>query len=430
MHTFVNIPRTKVSKWKDQNRQSNTIQSGLTTIIMKKNITIDIFGQRYAIDEKAYELLNRYLDSVKRYYANAEGGEKTADNIERRIAELLRNKKSEGATVVTLEDVRDIIGKIGNPYETDYDTQQDSDAYAAQDAYDSTDTTEEYRSNGILDGLKGRYLYRDTDDKVLGGVCSGVANFIGSDSPAMVRLATVVLFFALLYLGNLFDIQTAWTLPLIYIIMWAIVPLPRSTEDRLKMKGQEVTPENINEERLKEHSDDREAAIRRNSNNNGCLSLLLKTALILLLLPFLFAFSVCAFVVFAAILVLINVPSSVFPYWTDADGALEAAFISDNSGMMLTVIFSILVLIAIPVYFIIKALRHDSKGFTSRTAFITLLVWIVFLVITIVSGISLTMNYKKLQRDYRQQQHLMQVQDTVDTQEDDTGETDTIGWQE
>lgn len=393
---------------------------------MKKNITINIFGQLYAIDEDAYELLNRYLDSVKRYYANAEGGEEIADDIEHRVAELLWNRKSEGATVVAIEDIRDIIEKIGNPDEIDYAPQQDSDAKAVHDA----DDTKECRSNGILGGLKGRYLYRDADDKVLGGVCSGVANFMGSDSAVMVRLATVVLFFALLFIGNLIHIQTAWALLLLYIIMWLIVPLPRSTEDRLKMKGQKVTLENINKEILNEHSEENQAAIKRNSSNNGCLSLLLKTALMLLLLPFLFAFGVCAFVIFAAILVLINVPYSVFPYWTDADGAMEAAFVHQNSGMMLTGIFCILVLIAIPAYFIIKALRHNSKGITSRTAFITLLVWIAFLVATVVTGISLSMNYKKMQRDYEQRQHLMQMQDTDDNQEDDTEKTDTIGWEE
>lgn len=397
---------------------------------MKKNITINIFGQLYAIDEDAYELLSKYLCSTKSYFANAEGGDEIADDIEHRVAELLWNKKEQGVAVVAIEDVKDIIAKIGSPSEIDADMEHEDSAEDADSTVGGNEEQKDSTRSGVIGFLRGRYLFRNDEDKVLGGVCSGVANFIGSDSPVMVRLATVVLFFVLLFLGNMFHIQTAWTLILIYIIMWTIVPLPRSTEDRLKMKGQKVTLENINKEILNEHSEESQAAIKQNSSNNGCLSLLLKTALIMLMLPFLFVFGVCAFIIFAAILVLINVQSSVFPYWTDADGAMEAAFVQQNSGMMLTGIFCILVLISIPAYFIIKALRHNSKGITSRTAFITLLVWIAFLVATVVSGISLTMNYHKLQRDYKQQQHLIQVQDTNDTQEDDTEKTDTIGWEE
>lgn len=48
---------------------------------MKKNITINMFGQLYAIDEDAFELLNRYLDSMKRYFSDKEGGEEIADEV-------------------------------------------------------------------------------------------------------------------------------------------------------------------------------------------------------------------------------------------------------------------------------------------------------------------------------------------------------------
>ena len=63
---------------------------------MKKNISINLFGTLYAIDEDAYTLLERYLNSMKSYFARQEGGEEIADDIEHRVAELLWQQKQQG----------------------------------------------------------------------------------------------------------------------------------------------------------------------------------------------------------------------------------------------------------------------------------------------------------------------------------------------
>ena len=81
---------------------------------MKKNISINICGTIYSIDEDAYQLLEHYLDSMKRYFSQ-EGDEDIADDIEHRVAELLWNKKHNGNEAVTIEMVKEIIEKIGNP---------------------------------------------------------------------------------------------------------------------------------------------------------------------------------------------------------------------------------------------------------------------------------------------------------------------------
>lgn len=73
-----------------------------------------MFGQLYAIDEDAFELLNRYLDSMKRYFSDKEGGEEIADDIEHRVAELLWQQKEEGTMAISIEVIKEIIGKIGN----------------------------------------------------------------------------------------------------------------------------------------------------------------------------------------------------------------------------------------------------------------------------------------------------------------------------
>ena len=124
---------------------------------MKRNITINIFGQLYAIDEDAYELLNHYLNSMKRYFSDKEGGEEIADDIEHRVAELLWQQKEEGITAISIEVVKDIIGKIGNPTEIDSSTENvnTEEPPAADDKGESSETedrkTESRRKNNGLD---------------------------------------------------------------------------------------------------------------------------------------------------------------------------------------------------------------------------------------------------------------------------------------
>ena len=82
---------------------------------MKKNITINLFGQLYAIDEDAYELLKKYEDTLRAYFSKQEGGDEIADDIEHRVAELLSELKEQGYEAICIEQVQDIIGRIGNP---------------------------------------------------------------------------------------------------------------------------------------------------------------------------------------------------------------------------------------------------------------------------------------------------------------------------
>ena len=84
---------------------------------MKKNITINMFGQLYAIDEDAYELLKNYLDSIRQYFRKEDGGDEIADDIECRISELFSDLKRQGVEAITIGHVSDIIKRIGNPEE-------------------------------------------------------------------------------------------------------------------------------------------------------------------------------------------------------------------------------------------------------------------------------------------------------------------------
>ena len=208
---------------------------------MKKNITINIYGSLYAIDEDAYTLLDKYLNETKRYFMKSEGGDEIADDIEHRVAELLCEMKAEGKEAVTLEDIETIIRRIGNPEEMDREA-RDSMGEPEGQTENTNFTSEDVPPHphvglGTWDTLRSRKLYRCADDKLLGGVLSGICRYFGGTDPLPWRLLFVV-----------FSLMSLLTFTVVYIIFWCIVPQARTPEDRLRMKGKEVNMENINEE--------------------------------------------------------------------------------------------------------------------------------------------------------------------------------------
>lgn len=198
-----------------------------------------MFGQLYAIDEDAFELLNRYLDSMKRYFSDKEGGEEIADDIEHRVAELLWQQKEEGTMAISIEVIKEIIGKIGNPTEIDLQEENggQEEQTAAEDYEEAVEVEEDKPDNSLFGWLKGRYLYRDPNDKVLGGVCSGMAQFTGKGTSLGWRLGVILAIFILAGMGKLIHLELVWTGWLLYMILWFLIPLPKTPEDRLRMRG-------------------------------------------------------------------------------------------------------------------------------------------------------------------------------------------------
>ena len=185
---------------------------------MKKNITINLFGALYNIDEDAYELLVRYQEDMKRYFAKQEDGEEIADDIEHRVAELMAELKASGVEAVTIEHIEAIIRRIGSPEQLD-GTEEDSDALPQ---------TEEPRKK----------LYRNPDDKKIAGVLSGLAAYFGVDTMALRILAILLVF------------VTQGVCLLIYLFCWLIIPEAKTPEDKLLMRGKPVNMENLREEIL------------------------------------------------------------------------------------------------------------------------------------------------------------------------------------
>lgn len=199
---------------------------------MKKNITINLYGTLYAIDEDACRLLEQYLDSVKSYFGRREGGDEIADDIEHRVAELFVELKDNGTEAISIENVRDIIQRIGNPEQLDVDRDEEDASAGAVPPPPPGQRTEEKK--GFFDG---RRLYRNPDDKMLGGVMSGICCYFGGNDALPWRIIMLLLAF--------FSFST---IGILYLIAWALIPEAASPEDKLRMRGKPVNMHSINEE--------------------------------------------------------------------------------------------------------------------------------------------------------------------------------------
>ena len=215
---------------------------------MKKNITINLYGSLYAIDEDACQLLEQYLANMKAYFAKREGGDEIADDIEHRVAEILSDLKAEGTEAISIEHIQDIIHRIGNPEQMDEESEEASATPngAANDSEDS-ETPPEPPTPSSDDEQKRkkffaeRKLYRDPDDKIIGGVLSGLCKYFGANDPLPWRIITVLLCLA-----------SFSTVGIVYLIAWAIIPQAHTAEERLLMQGRPVNPASINEELMKQ----------------------------------------------------------------------------------------------------------------------------------------------------------------------------------
>lgn len=235
---------------------------------MKKNITINLFGTLYNIDEDAYQLLDNYLQSMKRYFGTKDGGEEIADDIEHRVAELLWEKKEQGLDAINLEIIKEIIGKIGNAEEIAGEEETESSNHSAENGNIYTEADDFDSSTATLwermrHHFQNRRLYRDPDDQLLGGVCSGLAHYFGLGGSVLWRLLLLVLFF----------VEGVGLIT--YLILWLIIPMARTPEDKLLMKGKKLTATNINEQIIQDHNTQTEQGASCNKNNgSGCLKVL------------------------------------------------------------------------------------------------------------------------------------------------------------
>lgn len=196
---------------------------------MKRNIRINISGLIFNIDEDAFEILNQYLERLRRHFGNGESTDEIISDIESRIAELFQEKSGGSENVINIEIVDFAIKAMGEPSEIDGEDENLNEKKTHERVYES-----------INEKVK-RKLYRDPDNKVIGGVTSGLSAYFGIDT-VWIRLLFVILTLSGMSI-------------LVYIILWIVIPEARTTSQKLEMRGEAINLENI-EKSIKDEFDD------------------------------------------------------------------------------------------------------------------------------------------------------------------------------
>ena len=182
---------------------------------MKKIININFHSRVIPIEETAYDILRKYVESLKKHFAGEEGGDEIVNDIENRFAELFSDRLKKGATCITDADVEEIIKSMGRP--EDFDQDENTSSNGNSGSRTSSSSAEE----AVTD--EPRRLYRSENDKMLGGVCGGMAAYLKIDS------SVVRIHFRPPYT------RSFGTGILVYLVLWIVLP-PKSMVTNIRKR--------------------------------------------------------------------------------------------------------------------------------------------------------------------------------------------------
>jgi phage shock protein PspC (stress-responsive transcriptional regulator) len=186
---------------------------------MKITVSINLGGYSFNIDEDAYSELKRYLRNLELHFAGEDSSSEILSDIETRMAEIFRSKLTAYKLVISIEDVRHAISVMGTPEDI-----SDNDGKSAREKF----STPGYHR-----------MYRDTDNRIIGGVCAGMGAYWNID-PVIIR----IIFVALILAGGIGAI--------VYLILYIVLPEARTTAQKIEMKGDPVNIHNIKDAVKKE----------------------------------------------------------------------------------------------------------------------------------------------------------------------------------
>jgi len=206
---------------------------------MKKTLNVNLNGRVFTIDEDAYRLLDDYLSNLRHYFRKEDGASEIITDFESRIEELFREKIRLGHQVITIEHVEEVIARVGKP----------------SDFVDGEEMAGE-KEKVFSEPEKGKKkFFRNLDNKLLGGVCSGLAVYMGWNV-VTIRFILIIVPLILSSLNHFplnhfpshhfmpwvefpsFIFNNLGALFIIaYLIAWLIVPSAKTVEQKLQMMG-------------------------------------------------------------------------------------------------------------------------------------------------------------------------------------------------
>lgn len=351
---------------------------------MKKTLSVNLGGTVFNIDEDAYRLLDNYLNNLKQHFRKEAGAEEIVDDIERRISELFAEKLSGGKQVITIADVEEVIARMGKP--EDMETGEEEET-AGQDRQTGSGPNYGYRE----EGKARKRLFRNPDDKILGGVISGMAAYLDWDATLMRLILLVVL------------ICGYGTLVPVYIVCWLLIPEAKTAAEKLSMRGEAVTVENIGKtvtdgfEKMANgvnsymKSDKPRTFLQQVGDTFVMLAgwVLKIGAVILAILcsPVLFVLGIVfVALLFAAIAIAIGGGAALFAMFPSVDFILPASPLS-----AIVMYIAGILLVGIPLIMLVSVIFHQSLKWQSMSSGLKWTLCILWIVSAAVFGICFAM---------------------------------------
>lgn len=168
---------------------------------MEKIIQIEYQGRKFSIEEKAYEAFNQYETALKKHFEQDSAGEEIIADLQYRMAEILQERSKEHT--LSINDIEELKAIIGNP--SDFETENSEESFKENTYKDTNDKKEKKK------------LFRNKKDKVIAGVCSGIAHYFSID-PIAVRIL-----FLLFTVFNAFRFFSFNMGILAYIVLWVVL---------------------------------------------------------------------------------------------------------------------------------------------------------------------------------------------------------------
>lgn len=424
---------------------------------MKKNININLFGTLYAIDEDACTLLENYLENMRSYFAKRDGGDEIFDDIEHRVAEHLWSLKENGMTAIDIDTVKQIISSIGNPDEMESEVEEVADSKIEETSDAEADSEDKEQSEGedqgegeckdngqsegkaqsesnsnasndtytnakaeaiggkwtdrVLHHVSTHRFYRDGKDKIGGGVISGLCHYCGGGDIVVWRVGIVLFLMAAFALNQ--TLPYCFISPLlvflffvpiiIYIVLWLVAPVARTTEERLSMTGKEVTPESISKAIIAEAEEQVKPTIKR-GKGGGILSGISEIvkfsikAVALISFSVLIAFAL-AYFIFSIAYVVIGEP---FIRLFTNDNITLSVMASIPYMKFYIVVSALCCFIAalFPLLLIVRSFKSEPKP--TRTGIIAMLsgIWVVAVTLGFIMFVMIGIQMQKKSREY------------------------------
>lgn len=417
---------------------------------MKKNININLFGTLYAIDEDACTLLENYLDNMRSYFAKRDGGDEIFDDIEHRVAEHLWSLKENGMTAIDIDTVKQIINSIGNPDEmesgveevADSKIEETSDAEAGSEDKDQNEDNDQNEGNGhdqsesnsnasndtdsnttaeetiggkwidrVLHHVTTHRFYRDGKDKIGGGVISGLCHYCGGGDIVVWRVGIVLFLLAIFVLNQTFRyyfisplLGFLFFVPIIiYIVLWLVAPMARTTEERLSMTGEEVTPESISKAIIAEAEEQVKPSTKRGKGGNvlSRIAEILKFCIKIAALSFfsvMTAFSL-AYLLFSIAYSVIGDPF-VRLFTNDEITLSVLASLPYLKVYMIVSALCCFIVMLLPLLFVFRLFKSEPKPMQTGIVAMLTGIWIVAMTLGFIMFVMMGIQMQKQNREY------------------------------